>query len=102
MTGLPIASARPVLTNGPQAPSQREQLQGAAQQFEALLLRQMLASARTHRLRWQRPVRRSEGRYLHRNARRAALPISHRKSGQLGFATTIEKQLARFLPKDNA
>ena len=101
MTGLPIASTKPSLTNGPQAPSQREQLRGAAQQFEALLLRQMLASARSTDFGGNDLFgdQKDDTFTEMRDARFADLAS---QSGQLGFATAIEKQLARFLPKDDA
>lgn len=98
MTGLPITPASASLKTTPQAPSQREQLRDAAQQFEALLLRQMLASARTTDFGGNDLFgdQKDDTFTEMRDSRFTDLAA---KSGQLGFAATIEKQLARFLPE---
>ena len=80
------------------AESARAQLREAAQQFEAILLRQMLASARTTNFGGSELFGKSDDTFREmRDARFAEIASS---SGQLGFAAAIERQLARNLPKD--
>jgi flagellar protein FlgJ len=97
---LPIVSSGPALTDGPKAPSQRDQLRGTAQQFEALLLRQMLSSARTTDF-GGNDLFGDQKDDTFTEMRDAQFADIASKSGQIGFAATIEDQLARFLPKDS-
>lgn len=96
MSAAPIAAAAPQAT----APASRArtELREAAQQFEAILLRQMLASARTTDFGGSEIFGRSDDTFREmRDARFAEIAAG---SGQLGFAAAIERQLARHLPQD--
>ena len=74
------------------------QLREAARQFEAILLRQLLASARTTDFGGSAVFGKSDDTFREmRDARFAEIASS---SGQLGFAAAIERQLAGHLPKD--
>lgn len=77
----------------------RVELREAAQQFEAVLLRQMLASARATSFGGGESLfGKSDHTFCEmRDARFAEIASS---SGQLGFAAAIERQLARHLPKE--
>lgn len=98
MSAAPIQGAgagAPAAT--PPAPSPaRAQLHEAAQQFEAILLRQMLASARTTNFGGSDLFGPSDDTF--REMRDARFADIAAKSGQLGFAAAIERQLARHLP----
>ncbi len=83
-----------------ESPAIRSELREAAQQFEAVLLRQMLASARSTDF-GGNDLFGGEGEETFREMRDARFAEVTAQSGQLGFATAIEKQLARFLPQDN-
>ena len=87
-TGLPEREAKPV--DG--------ELREAAQQFEAILLRQMLSSARSTDF-GGNDLFGGEGEGTFREMRDARFAELTAQTGQLGFASAIEKQLARFLPK---
>lgn len=77
---------------------QRIQLREAAQQFEAILLRQMLASSRSTDFGGSALFGQSDDTFREmRDARFAEIASA---SGQLGFAAAIERQLAGRLPKD--
>ena len=95
--------------SGPQAPQvqikakseadpARTELRETAQQFEAILLRQMLASARTVDFGGNDLFGGESDKTFHemRDARFAEITA---QSGQFGFAAAIEQQLARFLPQ---
>lgn len=92
VTASPSVQAKP-------ADPARAELREAAQQFEAILLRQMLASARTTSFGGGESLfgKSDETFREMRDARFAEIAAN---SGQLGFATAIERQLARHLPKD--
>ena len=76
----------------------RAQLREAAQQFEAILLRQMLATVRTTDFGGSEVFGKSDDTFREmRDARFADIAST---SGQLGFAAAIERQLASCLPKD--
>ncbi|OAM11168.1 flagellar biosynthesis protein FlgJ [Citromicrobium sp. RCC1897] len=78
------------------AAGQRAELREAAQAFEAVLLRQMLASARKTDFGGNDLFEGSDDTFTEmRDERFADLTA---KSGQLGFADAIERQLERFLP----
>ena len=98
MTSFPInvAGARP-LSEREAAPLNKE-LRDAAQQFEATLLRQMLSSARSTDF-GGNDLFGGEGEGTFREMRDARFAELTAQTGQLGFASAIEKQLARFLPK---
>ncbi len=94
----------PISTGGATPLSQREaapihnELREAAQQFEAILLRQMLASARSTDF-GGNDLFGGEGEDTFREMRDARFAEVTAESGQLGFATAIEQQLSRFLPQ---
>lgn len=96
-------SVAPVSASAPSAPvkvadPQRAELREAAQQFEAILLRQMLASARTTDFGGSDLFGQSDDTFREmRDARFAEVASG---SGQLGFAAAIERQLAGRLPQD--
>ncbi|UVI39529.1 rod-binding protein [Qipengyuania spongiae] len=100
MTSYPInmVGAKP-LSDREAAPLRKE-LREAAQQFEAVLLRQMLASARSTDF-GGNDLFGGESDDTFREMRDARFAEVTAQSGQLGFATAIEKQLARFLPQGN-
>lgn len=75
---------------------QRAELREAAQAFEAVLLRQMLTSARSTDFGGESLFQGSDDTFTQMRDEQFADIAS--KSGQLGFAASIEKQLARFLP----
>ena len=78
------------------ASSSFAELREAAQAFEAVLLRQMLASARKTDFGGNDLFEGSDDTFTEmRDERFADLTA---KSGQLGFADAIERQLERFLP----
>lgn len=95
MSTAPIASSQPVAAPKAVDPA-RAELREAAQQFEAILLRQMLASARTTNFGGSELFGKSDDTFREmRDARFAEVAAG---SGQLGFAAAIERQLARRLP----
>jgi len=98
MTALPISmpGAKP-LGEKPASPD-RSELRQAAQQFEAILLRQMLASARSTDF-GGNDLFSGEGEDTFREMRDARFAEVTAQSGQLGFAAAIEQQLSRFLPQ---
>ena len=91
-----LAGAKP-LSEREATPIRRE-LREAAQQFEAILLRQMLASARSTDF-GGNDLFGGEGEATFREMRDERFAELTAQSGQLGFATAIENQLARFLPR---
>ena len=99
MTSVPIAvtAATPAASENTAEPA-RGQLRDAAQQFEAILLRQVLASARNTNFGGGDLFGQSDQTFREMRDSRFADITS--KSGQLGFATAIERQLAHNLPKD--
>jgi flagellar protein FlgJ len=78
----------------------RSELRETAQQFEAILLRQMLASARNVDFGGNDLFGGESDQTFHemRDARFAEITA---QSGQFGFAAAIEQQLERFLPQDS-
>lgn len=76
----------------------RAELRETAQQFEAILLRQMLASARSVDFGGNDLFGGESDKTFHemRDARFAEITA---QSGQFGFAAAIEQQLERFLPQ---
>lgn len=76
--------------------SERERLAGAARQFEAILLRQMLAAARSTDFGGDELFG-GEGEETFREMRDAQFAQLASESGTLGLAARIEAQLARHL-----
>ncbi|GAB5348435.1 rod-binding protein [Alteriqipengyuania sp. 357] len=81
---------------GTAATDQRAELREAAQAFEAILLRQMLASSRATDFGGDDLFEGSDDTFTQMRDERFADIAA--QSGQLGFADSIERQLARFLP----
>lgn len=98
MTTFPInlAGAKPLAER--EAAPIRNELRDAAQQFEAILLRQMLASARSTDF-GGNDLFGGQGEETFREMRDSQFADLTAKSGQLGFAEAIENQLSRFLPQ---
>ena len=86
----------PLAAESSAAAGQRTELREAAQQFEAILLRQMLASARSTDFGGNDLFETSDETFTEMRDERFADIAA--QSGQLGFADSIERQLARFLP----
>jgi flagellar protein FlgJ len=89
----------PVSAGGAVAPaagSEREQLAAAARQFEAILVRQMLAAARSSDF-GGNELFGGEGEQTFREMRDAEFARLASESGALGLAARIEAQLARHL-----
>ena len=96
LDSITLGGARP-LADREAAPA-RNELRDAAQQFEAILLRQMLASARSTDFGGE-DLFGGQGEETFREMRDSQFADMAAKSGQLGFAAAIENQLARFLPQ---
>jgi flagellar protein FlgJ len=77
---------------------ERMELREAAAQFEAILLRQMLSSARNTSF-GDNELFGGQGQDTFVEMRDSQFAELAAKSGQIGFADTIESQLARFLPQ---
>lgn len=100
MNAGPVQSAAATSVKAPNtADPARAQLREAAQQFEAILLRQILSSARTTDFGGSEVFGKSDDTF--REMRDARFAEIASKSGQLGFAAAIERQLARHLPGDS-
>lgn len=84
------------LAPAPAAGSERERLAEAAQQFEAIFLRQMLAAARATDFGGE-DLFGGQGEETFREMRDAQFAQIASESGALGFAARIEAQLARHL-----
>mgnify|MGYP003146471621 CR=1 FL=1 len=82
------------------ATDQRSELREAAQQFEAILLRQMLSSSRATDFGGNDLFEGSDETFTEMRDERFADIAA--QSGQLGFAAAIERQLARFLPAEQS
>jgi len=98
MTSYPINLAGASVLPEREAAPIRGELREAAQQFEAILLRQMLSSARSTDF-GGNELFGGEGEETFREMRDARFAEVTAESGQLGFAQAIEQQLARFLPQ---
>lgn len=101
MTVSPISLTGASALPDREASPLRSELREAAQQFEAILLRQMLASARSTDF-GGNDLFGGEGEETFREMRDARFAEVTAQSGQLGFATAIEKQLSRFLPQGDS
>ncbi len=97
MTPISISQAGPKPVAEREGSTARTELREAAQQFEAVLLRQMLASARSTDF-GGNDLFGGEGEKTFLEMRDARFAELTSQSGQLGFAEAIENQLARFLP----
>ena len=84
------------LGSSPAGPSERERLGAAAQQFEAILVRQMLAAARSTDFGGDELFG-GEGEETFREMRDAEFARVASESGAIGLAAQIEAQLARHL-----
>lgn len=91
--GAVSAFASPPIEGG----SERERLTAAAQQFEAIFLRQMLAAARAADFGGDELFG-GQGDETFREMRDAQFAQLASESGTLGLAARIEAQLARHLP----
>lgn len=92
---LPVSFDRASLPLGtaPAGASARDQLKGAAKQFEAIFLRQMLASARNADFGGE-DLFGGQGEDTFKEMRDARFAEVAADTGALGMAATIEKQLA--------
>lgn len=82
----------------PAGGSEREQLAAAAQQFEAILVRQMLAAARSTDFGGE-DLFGGEGEQTFREMRDSEFARLASESGAFGLAARIEAQLASHLDK---
>ena len=98
MTTFPISISGTALPTERQPAPLGTELREAAEQFEAILLRQMLASARSTDF-GGNDLFGGEGEDTFREMRDARFAEVTAESGQLGFAAAIEQQLSRFLPQ---
>lgn len=99
MTPASITGGAPRPANASAGHGQRDELRSAAQQFEAILIRQMLSSARSTDF-GGNELFGGEGDDTFREMRDARFAEVAAQSGQIGFASAIERQLARFLPSE--
>lgn len=81
------------------APSDREKLKQASKQFEAIFIRQMLASARKTNFD-DSGLFSGEGTDTFRQMQDDRFAEIASQSGAFGLAATIENQLARTLPQE--
>lgn len=102
MTALPPTSSTPAaaLALGPNVPSDRQKLAAAAKQFEAIFVRQMLASARAASLGDDGVFGQMDQTFVQMRDERFAEIAS--QTGALGLAAQIERHLAGLLPPDPA
>lgn len=84
----------------PKAQTEREKLSGAARQFEAIFVRQMLAAARATDFGDDDVFGKMDQTFVQMRDERFAEIAS--QTGALGFARQIENHLAALLPKDGA
>ena len=80
------------------ASNERVKLRAACQQFEAILVRQVLASAR--KVDFGDELLGSEALDTFREMQDSQFADIMARSGSLGFAAQIEAQVARFLPSN--
>lgn len=97
VSATPAATA---LTLGPKVPSDREKLTAAAKQFEAIFVRQMLASARATSFGKDGLFGQMDQTFVQMRDDRFAEIAS--QTGALGLAKQIENHLAALLPADAA
>lgn len=99
-TITPAAAPAKGLTLGPKVATDREKLAGAAKQFEAIFLRQMLASARASSVDADGLFGQMDQTFVQMRDDRFAEIASN--TGALGLAKQIENHLAALLPPDVA
>lgn len=95
-----ITSSLPGMT-APATATDREKLKGVAKQFEALFMRQMLSAARKADFGGDKLFS-SQALDTFNQMQDEHFADVTAQSGTLGFATIIEAQMARFLPKQDA
>lgn len=95
-----LSPTTPNLSLTPKGPTEREKLSGAAKQFEAIFLRQMLASARSADFGGDDVFGKMDQTFVQMRDERFAEIAS--QTGALGFARQIEHHLAALLPQDAA
>jgi flagellar protein FlgJ len=93
-----ISTSSPTLSLTPKAQTEREKLSGAAKQFEAIFLRQMLASARSVDFGGDDVFGKMDQTFVQMRDERFAEIAS--QTGALGFAKQIEHHLAALVPGD--
>lgn len=98
MTTSPISMTGAAALPAREATPANAELREAAQQFEAILLRQVLASARSTDF-GGNDLFGGQGEETFREMRDLRFAEVTAQSGQLGFAAAIERQLSRFLPQ---
>lgn len=94
-----ISATAPNLSLAPKAQTEREKLSGAARQFEAIFVRQMLAAARASNFGDDDVFGKMDQTFVQMRDERFADIAS--QNGALGFARQIENHLAALLPKDS-
>lgn len=92
MTTLSAVSS--TLSLQPKAPSDREKLSQAAKQFEAIFVRQILASARAAKPAGDDALFGSQGLETFRQMQDERFADIAANTGALGFAKSLETQLA--------
>ncbi|MDP3550916.1 MAG: flagellar biosynthesis protein FlgJ [Novosphingobium sp.] len=97
MTAISTTSA-PSLSLTPVTATDREKLAGAAKQFEAIFLRQMLTAARSVDFGGDDVFGKMDETFVQMRDERFAEIAS--QSGALGLAAQIERHLAALLPAD--
>lgn len=96
MTAISTSPAHLSLT--PTVQTEREKLSGAARQFEAIFVRQMLSAARASNFGDDDVFGKMDQTFVQMRDDRFAEIAS--QTGALGFARQIENHLAALLPKD--
>lgn len=99
MTTIAATSA-PTLSLGSKVPTDREKLASAAKQFEAIFVRQMLASARAVDFGGEGVFGEMDQTFVQMRDERFAEIASN--TGALGLARQIENHLAALLPPEAA
>ena len=95
-----ISASQPTLSLTPKAQTEREKLSGAARQFEAIFVRQMLSQARKASFGDALFSNQASDTFRQMQDERFADIAS--QTGAFGMAKVIEAQLARFLPAEPA
>jgi len=99
-TVSPPTPASPALSLKPRVASDREKLAGAAKQFEAIFIRQMLASARATNFGGNDLFGQMDQTFVQMRDERFAEIASD--TGAFGLARQIENHLAALLPANAA
>lgn len=97
---VPTTTASTGLSLTPKVASDREKLSGAAKQFEAIFIRQMLASARAANFGGNDLFGQMDQTFVQMRDERFAEIASD--TGAFGLARQIENHLAALLPADAA